>query len=269
MLGLTDTHCHLNLNLFQQDLAEVLARAWDQGIQHILIPGIDLETSHMAIEIARRDPRLHAAVGFHPNDALKWNISAHEELFQLAQSPEVVAIGEIGLDFYRDRAPKETQLRVLCAQLELAADLNKPVILHSRDAMADLWPILQTWQANLQTKSLPLSFHPGVFHSYEGDAETARQVIAAHFCLGISGPVTFKNALQRQQTVAALPMEALLLETDAPFLSPHPHRGERNEPSFVVPIAEKIATLKTMSLESVVNATTRNAHDLFNWNERP
>lgn len=265
MVGLTDTHCHLNLNLFQQDLAEVLDRAWDQGVSHILIPGIDLETSRLAVEIACRDSRLHAAVGFHPNDALKWDEHAHEDLFRLGQLPEVVAIGEIGLDYYRDRAPKEIQMRVLRSQLDLAATLNKPIILHSRQAMLDLWPIIQTWCAGLQAQHSPLAPNPGVFHSYEGDTETANQLIAAHFYLGISGPVTFKNAFERQRIVTQIPTTALLLETDAPFLAPHPHRGERNEPAYVAAIAEKIAALQQLSLEKLIDTTATNAKTLFKW----
>jgi TatD DNase family protein len=268
LVALTDTHCHLNLNLLQQDLAGVLARAWDQGLGHILIPGIDLETSRLAVEMAQRYPHLHAAVGIHPNDALEWNERTKEDLRCLAELPVVVAIGEIGLDYYHDRAPKDIQLRALHAQLEMALEVNKPVILHSRDAITDLWPIMQTWQEYLQIHKFPLAQRPGVFHSFEGNMETAAQIIQAHFYLGISGPVTFKSALQRQKMVAELPLESLLLETDAPFLAPHPHRGERNEPAYVALIARKIADLKQIEFEQVIEDSTRNANVLFEWDQR-
>ncbi len=265
MLGLTDTHCHLNLNLFQEDLPDVLARAWDQGVQHILIPGIDLETSRLAVELSQRDPRLHAAVGFHPNDALKWDESAHQALEELASAPGVFAIGEIGLDYYRDHAPRDVQMRVLQAQLDLANTLNKPVVLHSRDSFDHLWKLLSAWQESLQASRSPLASRPGVLHSFEGDTAAASQVISHHFYLGISGPVTFKNAVQRQQTVTDLPLSALLLETDAPFLAPHPHRGMRNEPAFVGAVAEKIAALKQLDIGTVVQTCAQNANELFLW----
>jgi TatD DNase family protein len=260
-----DTHCHLNFNLFEPDLDQVLERAWEHGIQSILMPGIDVESSRQVVALAERHPNLFAAVGVHPNDARSWNEQTERELRELAQHPRVLAIGEIGLDYYRDRAPAGLQRQVLETQISLAAELGKPVVLHSRDSIHDLWPILSQWQMSLAQAKSALARRPGVFHSYDGDLDTASKIIAQGFFIGISGPVTFRNATLRQGLVAALPLENLLLETDAPFLTPHPLRGKRNEPSYIPLIAEKIAELHAQPLPVVAEITTRNANRLLGW----
>ncbi len=265
MFSLTDTHCHLNLNLYQDDLTGVLERAWNAGISRILIPAIDLETSRSAIALAEQDERLFAAVGVHPNDALTWTDSTLDDLRALAGHPRVVAIGEIGLDYYRDHAPHEVQLRILHEQLALAAEIGKPVVLHQREAEQDLWPIMRAWQADLVRMKAPLAARPGVFHSFDGDLAAAQQIIQAGFWLGISGPVTYKNASIRHEVASGLPAEKILLETDAPFLTPHPWRGRRNEPAYVVHIGQKVAELRGMSLEMMAEITTQNANQLFDW----
>jgi TatD DNase family protein len=260
-----DSHCHLNLRPFEADLPAVLERAWHSGIDHILMPGIDLETSRAVVALSETDPRLYAAVGFHPNDALAWNEDAALELAQLARHPRVLAIGEIGLDFYRDRAPRDVQYRVLAAQLALAAEVSKPVVIHARQSLPELWPILASWQASLAKSAPALSDRPGVLHSFDGDLETALAALEAHFFLGISGPVTFHNAPERQQLVSQLPLASLLLETDAPFLAPQPVRGQRNEPANIPMIAEKIAELHSQPLAVVAKVTTQNADRLLGW----
>lgn len=266
MVRLSDTHCHLNLKTaFQEDFDAVLARAWEAGLDRILIPGIDVEASRLAVELAEKDERIFAAVGVHPNDARSWNPATLQELTALARHPRVVAIGEIGLDYYRDHAPRELQIEILNKQLELAAALGLPVIVHNRDAMTDLWPILSAWQSTLAKTGKPLSSHPGVLHAYTEDEQTARKVIAQSFYVGIGGPVTFKNAPDRQKVVSELPMSSMLLETDAPFLAPHPHRGQRNEPAYVALVAEKIASLKQIPVDDVIDITAGNANRLFEW----
>lgn len=265
MEAFVDTHCHLNFNVFEPDLDQVLERAWDQGIRRILMPGIDLETSRQVIALSERHSRLFAAVGLHPNEAIHWGPHTLAELRSLADHPRVLAIGEIGLDFYRDRAPADVQTRILRAQIELAAEMGKPVILHSRESIQSLWPILASWQAQLVKDRSPLAQYPGVFHSYDGDLGVARGALEQGFMIGIGGPVTFRNAAARQELAAALPLESLLLETDAPFLTPHPMRGKRNEPSFIPLIAEKIAGLHAQSLPVVAEITTRNADHLLGW----
>lgn len=269
MFGLSDTHCHLNLKTaFQEDFEEVLARAWETGLDRILIPGIDLETSRLAVEMAERDDRIYAAIGVHPNDALKWNEATRQDLMTLARHPKVVAIGEIGLDYYRDHAPRDRQLEILEIQLEMAASLELPVIIHNRDAIHDLWPILREWQSQLVQAGNPLKARPGVLHAYTEDLPTALAIIDRSFFLGVGGPVTFKNARDRQEIVRALPLSSILIETDAPYLAPHPHRGQRNEPGFVSQVAGQIASLKQLPVSEVVVITAGNANRLFEWRNR-
>ncbi len=263
---LADTHCHLYFELFRQDLRDVLERAEAGGITRIMIPGIDLETSRQAIKLTETYAGLYAAVGIHPNDITgNWTENTLKELEALAQHPNVLAIGEIGLDYYRDYTPKDLQQEVFKDQLELATSLGLPVIIHNREAISDLWPILLNWQSKNILAGSPLAFRPGVLHSFDGDLEIADQAIQNHFLIGVSGPVTFKNAKDRQEMISALPLQALVLETDAPFLTPHPFRGRRNEPVRITNIAQKLAELKGLSVEEVANATSRNANDLFQW----
>jgi TatD DNase family protein len=267
-LALVDTHCHLNLDAFQEDLPAVLDRAWKDGVERILIPGIDVDSSRQAVALAEEHPNLFAAVGVHPNDANTWDEKTYDILKELADHSKVVAVGEIGLDYYRDWAPRSKQLHILHLQLQLAAETNLPVVLHNRNALADLWPVMMQWQHGLESQASCLAKRPGVFHSYDGDLETALQAVERHFFIGISGPVTFRNAPDRQQVAARLPIRSILLETDAPFLAPHPRRGRRNEPAYVRLVAEKVAELHQVSVSSLSQLTTENAGHLFSW-ERP
>lgn len=265
---LTDTHCHLNFNIYEADRERVLARAWEAGLERLLIPAIDLTSGEATVELAESHPNIYAAVGVHPNDALSWGVETLAQLRELAAHPKVVAIGEIGLDYYRDRTPRELQQRVLRQQLELAAELRLPVILHNRQAGEDLLEILRVWQMQRVTTSLPLAGRPGVLHSFsdrEDREEVARQALSLDFFIGVSGPVTFRNAENLQRVIASLPLESLLVETDAPFLTPHPLRGQRNEPAYVRLIAGKIAELHAQSFETVAQITTANARRLFDW----
>jgi TatD DNase family protein len=264
-LALVDTHCHLNLDTFQDDLPAVLERAWENGVERILIPGIDIETSRTAVALAESHPNLYAAVGVHPNDARTWGDDTIGILRELADHSKVVAVGEIGLDYYRDHAPHQLQKQILSQQLELASELDLPVVLHNRSSLADLWAILSKWQQVLESCQSPLAARPGVFHSYDGDLETARLAARQHFYIGVSGPVTFRNAQDRQQFVMELPEDCILLETDAPFLAPHPYRGRRNEPAYVRQIAEKVAELRQLSLSNLSQLTSANAGQLFAW----
>lgn len=266
MVGLSDTHCHLNLKTaFQEDFEAVLSRAWEAGLDRILVPGIDVESSRLAIELAESDERIYAAVGVHPNDALSWDTSTLRELARLAGHPRVVAIGEIGLDYYRDHAPRDLQLEILKKQLDLAAEVRLPVIVHNRDAMHDLWPILAEWRKRLVLTGNPILNRPGVVHAFTEDLETASKLFESAFFVGIGGPVTFKNATDRQGMVSGLPLSSILLETDAPYLAPHPRRGRRNEPAYVALVAEKIAALQNLPVSRVIDITAGNASRLFEW----
>lgn len=265
MNGYTDTHCHLNLNLFQSDLSEVLERAHQNGIERILVPGIDLETSRRAIQLCETYPNLYAAVGVHPNDCLTWQKESLGELRSLTKSQHVVAIGEIGLDYYRDFSPAVFQKEIFLAQLALAEEVQKPVIIHLRNSLPNLWQILLSWHQSLIDHHSPLASHPGVLHSYSGDLETALQAIERGFMIGISGPITFKNGREMQFLVSRLPLQNILIETDAPYLTPHPFRGQRNEPGYVALVAEKIALLLNRPVFEIGEITTTNAKRTFGW----
>ncbi len=275
-MTLTDTHCHLDFNRFDEDRPAVLERAVQAGVERILVPGITEDSSADAVRLAESHPRLYAAVGVHPNDADTWNAGTPAGLRRLAGSRKVMAIGEIGLDYYRRHVPRERQQHVLDRQLALAAELGLPVVVHLREeadgqdgpATSDLMKILEAWSSGLRTTGRSLASRPGVLHSFSGSLETALRAIELGFFIGVTGPVTFKNAAGRQDLVAGLPLDHILIETDAPFLTPVPHRGQRNEPAFVQFIAEKIAGLQSRSQEEVARVTTDNARTLFSWGEK-
>lgn len=267
MYPLVDTHCHLDFDVYNDDREAVLGRARQAGIHRVLIPGIDLDTSQAAVNLAQTHESIFAAVGVHPNDGDTWIPDALAALRALAQQPKVVAIGEIGLDYYRDRVDRNRQKEIFLEQLELAAELNLPVIIHNRQASEDILPLLAAWVAKLRKSGSPLAARPGVLHAYDGNTATAQHAADLNFFMGIGGPVTFKNALERQSVVAQLPLNWILTETDGPFLTPHPFRGRRNEPAYIRQIAEKIAELQQTTLAVVAEATARNAARLFAWGD--
>ncbi|HEX6305138.1 MAG TPA: TatD family hydrolase [Anaerolineales bacterium] len=262
---LADTHCHLDFDTFDDDRDQALARSREAGVTHILDPGIDLVSSRAAVELAESRSQVYAAVGVHPNEANTWDEDTLAHLRILAQGPTVVAIGEIGLDYYRDRAPRELQKRILQSQLTLATELQLPVVIHNRQATAELLDILSAWSAGLTAAQSSLAERPGVLHSYSDDMQSALRAIELNFYIGITGPVTFRNAPDLQNVVAALPLDRLIVETDAPFLAPHPYRGKRNEPAYVRLIADKIAQLHKENFEAVAQTTSQNARRLFDW----
>jgi TatD DNase family protein len=262
---LADTHCHLYFDTFAEDLDQVLERAQNAGVKRILVPGIDLESSRDAVTLTEKYPFLKAAIGIHPNDALSWASNTLQELRDLASHPNVAAIGEIGLDYFRDRAPRELQIKIFREQLELAAERKLPVVIHNRDAVEDIWDVLAAWQEDLAREDNEIAARPGVLHSYDGTADLSEDAFNHHFYFGVSGPVTFKNARTRQEMIARLPLEALLIETDAPFLTPHPHRGQRNEPAYVALIVDKLADLHNQPVNLIAERTSRNADRLFQW----
>jgi len=272
---LTDTHCHLDFNKFDEDRESVIQRAMESGLERILIPGLDLESSQSAIELAESYPHIYAAVGFHPTDLDKFSEKAFDEIKVLAAHPRVVAVGEIGIDYYwvKEREARAFQIEILKKQLAFAESINKPVIIHMREeedawfgqASVDLLAILTEWQKNLQAQDHILTEKPGVLHSFNGNLETAQRALALNFYIGVTGPVTYKNAEEKRQIIRQLPLERLLIETDAPFLTPVPHRGKRNEPAFVVYIADKIAEIHMTTREQVAEITTTNAARLFGW----
>lgn len=269
MIPYTDTHCHLDFERFAKDRSQVLKRAWNAGLVWILNPGIDLHTNHAAIDLANAHPQqISASVGIHPNFGLPWTADILPTLQEQATQPGVVAIGEIGLDYYRQHTPFNQQRKMLEAQLNLAQELTLPVILHNRDSAQDLLKILKSWHQGLIDTDHPLAIRPGVFHSFSADVDTAMAALEMNFYIGISGPVTFTNASQRKAVTRNLPLDRLLLETDAPYLTPHPHRGKRNEPAYIPLIAEEIARLHNTSPKHVAEITYANARRLFNLSSK-
>ena len=264
MIPYTDTHCHMDFERFDKDRELVLEQAWNAGVIWILNPGIDLHTNQAAIELARTYPtRIYAAVGVHPNFGQPWRADILPTLHEQASQQGVVAIGEIGLDYYRQHTPYNQQRQMLAAQLSLAEELCLPVFLHNRDASQDLLAILQDWVNGLTQANHPLAERPGVFHSFSSDHQTALAALEMNFLIGVSGPVTFTNAAEIKTIINNLPLQSLLLETDAPYLTPHPHRGKRNEPAYIPLIAKEIARLHNTGSEEVAEVTYANACRLF------
>lgn len=263
-LDLTDTHCHLTLPEFDSDRQAAIARAHAGGIRWMVVPGIDLSTSRAAVGLADRETGLRAAVGIHPHHASEWSTEAARELAELADSPVVSAIGEIGLDYYRGYSPRADQLTAFLGQLELASELGLPVVVHNREATQDVLGHLIEWAARLPEE---LGGRAGVLHAFSADSDTARQAITAGFFLGVGGPITYRNAHARREITAGLPLDRLVIETDSPYMTPHPHRGERNEPARLGLIAERLAEVHSVTLDELAGVTTRNATWLFGWTD--
>lgn len=268
---LVDTHCHLDFHQFDADRDDVVRRAAEAGVAVIVNPATDLASSHRAIALAERYPGVYAQVGVHPNDSADFDAATLEELRRLAAHPKVVAIGEIGLDYYWERVPHGQQHAAFEAQLELAAELDLPVVIHCRDAHADLRDVLRKWVPGAQ-KRRGSDAMLGVLHAYSGDLALAEEAFSWNMVLSLGGPVTFRNAKGLHGLVAALPLQRLMLETDAPYLAPHPYRGQRNEPAYLVLIAESMAALQRVSPAEVAKQTTALALRVFHKlraSERP
>lgn len=274
-MQLTDTHCHLDLPQFDADREEVIARAKAAGVGRFLVPGLGARSSAEAVKLAEADAAIYAAVGFHPTELDEFSEAAFEQVRKLAGHPKVAAIGEIGLDHYwvKDEGKRARQREILKRQLHFAAEAGKPVVIHMREendawfgsASAELLEILSGWRDELAAGKHPLAERPGVLHSFNGTLEMAQKAVALNFFIGVTGPVTYKNANEKRRIIAALPLERLLIETDAPYLTPVPQRGKRNEPAFVAEIADKIAEIKFKSREETAAVTTGNAARLFLW----
>lgn len=252
---LIDTHMHLHCNHFQDDLDAVLERAADAGVQRMVEVGYDLPSSRAALALAERFPAIRAVVGLQPNHAHEAPDNWLEAVRELAAHPRVVAIGEIGLDYYRDYAPRTRQAQVFVAQLALAREVGLPVVIHTREAQEDTVRVLREHATGL----------PGVMHSFSGDWGYARACLDVGFLLSFSGPVTFKKAHELHEVARRAPLERILVETDSPYLSPHPFRGKRNEPARVRLVVEQIAALRGTSAEVVADAVWANAARLFGW----
>jgi len=284
---LFDTHCHLDFESFHDDVAAVVERAAAVGVTRIVVPALDLDNAAAVLALAERFPGVYAAVGVHPNSAAGWRDEWIDDLRALAAHEKVVAIGEIGLDYYWDKTPQEIQHRALARQLDLALELDLPVIIHNREASDDVVRLLREaggqgskaagdhgesgplpnplpgGEGIVTRHSPPVTLLRGVLHSFSADWATAEAALALGFYLGFTGPLTYKKADDLREIAARVPLDRILIETDAPFLAPHPFRGKRNEPAHVRLVAERLAELRGLSLEEVAAATTANGLGLF------
>jgi TatD DNase family protein len=262
-MTLIDTHCHINFESYNADRTEILNRATEAEVTRVINPAIDLPTSHAGIALAQAYPGvMYAAVGVHPNSTADFASTMIAELRELSHAPGVVAIGEIGLDYYRDYSPKSAQIPAFEAQLILAAELELPVIIHNREASEDVMAILETW-----VKTLPASLkdRPGVLHSFSAPPAIAERALATGFYLGFTGPITYKNADELRSIAAKVPLDRILVETDGPFLTPVPYRGKRNEPAYIPLIVDRLAALKRLTSVELGATTTANAERLFQF----
>lgn len=251
---LFDSHAHIDSSKFDDDREMVINRAASNGVELIMNPGADLESSINAVKLSEEYDFIYAAVGVHPHDADTMDENMLEVIKSLALKDKVKAIGEIGLDYFYDNSPRDIQKHWFKRQLELAKELKLPVIIHDRDANQDVFDILR--EVN--------SFETGVLlHCYSGSAELARQYVKLGAYISIAGPVTYKNARKTVEVVESIPLDRILIETDSPYLTPMPHRGKRNEPMYVRFVCEKIAQIKNLPYEEVEKATNENARRYF------
>ncbi|MEA1960571.1 MAG: TatD family hydrolase [Bacillota bacterium] len=251
---LFDTHAHLQDELIQEGLEQILSRAEQAGLERIACVGFDLPSSQKAVQLARKYKQIVALVGIHPHDAESLNEQAMEELYRLARDPQVVAIGEIGLDYYRDLSPKEAQHQAFVAQIKLAQEVGKPIAIHDRDAHQDVMDIIKKEKAGKNN---------GIFHCFSGSLPMAVEMMKEGFYISFAGPVTFKNAKKAHEVAAKIPLDRILIETDCPYLTPEPYRGQVNEPAHVEQVARKLAELRNKSYEEISYLTTRNANQIY------
>jgi len=264
-MQLIDSHAHLDSSRYNADLSAVIKRARKAGLVAIVNIGADLDSSRAAVALAETYKFIHATVGFHPHGAKEVTPRKLDELREMARHPKVVAIGEIGLDYYRDRSPRPVQRRVFAQQLELATELELPVVIHDRDANDDVIAVLRDWLISSPPMGGIERGRLGVFHTYSAGPERLEEVLELGFYISISGPVTFPKAEKLREVAAKVPLDRLLIETDCPYLTPEPHRGRRNEPAYVQYVAEAIARVRGVSPKAVAKATTDNTRRLFGF----
>lgn len=251
---LFDSHAHLDASQFDEDRELVIKRAQSNGVSYILNPGADFESSVRAVKIAEDYDFIYAGVGIHPHDAETVDHAMLDLIEQMARKDRVKAIGEIGLDYYRDLSPRSVQKEIFIEQIRIAKKLDLPIIIHDRDANADVLQILKDEKA----------FSTGVLmHCYSGSHELADQYVKLGAMISMAGPVTFKNARKPVEVVETVPLDRLLIETDSPYLSPEPMRGKRNEPMFVKHTCQRIASIKNINYETVAETTLQNAKQFF------
>lgn len=260
---LIDTHCHLDFQSFDEDRDAAIHRALDAGVRKIVVPAVDFRSNSTVVRLAEQYDGIFAAVGIHPNEIPQDRSVEYvmDALRELALHPKVIAVGEIGLDYHWKKSPPGTQLEWLNHQLQLASEISRPVILHNRKSGPDLIAAIEQWVRGPAPTGLQERF--GVLHSFSENWNFARKALNMGFYLGIAGPITFKKADELRNAVSNAPADRLIVETDAPFLPPYPHRGERNEPAFIRFTLEKLAEIREISVEDAARMTTENAERLF------
>ncbi|MBM7580637.1 TatD family hydrolase [Jeotgalibacillus terrae] len=251
---LFDTHVHLNADQFEEDLDDVIQRAKENDVEWMTVVGFDRKTINKAMELAEAHSFIYAAIGWHPVDAIDMTDEDLAWIEELTAHPKVVAIGETGLDYHWDKSPHDVQQEAFRKQIQLAKKVKLPIVIHNREATQDVVDILR--EENAEEVG-------GIMHCYSGSVEVAKQCVDMNFMISLGGPVTFKNAKKPKEVAEEIDLEHLLIETDAPFLAPHPNRGKRNEPAYVKLVAEQIAALKGISYEEVGKRTTENAKKIF------
>lgn len=253
-----DSHAHLDDRRFNGDRELVIEKLKENGLELVINIGADLETSIASVDLAKKYDNIYATVGVHPHSASELNKENLQKIKELSKNNKVVAIGEIGLDFYYDNSPRDVQRKWFKEQLKLAKELNLPVVIHSRDACQETFDTIKESQDGTLR---------GVLHCFSGSAEMAQEYVKLGFYISIGGPVTFKNARVVREVAEVVPLDKLLIETDCPYLTPEPFRGKRNEPSYVKYVAQKIAEVRGITVEEVAKATSRNTKELFSISE--
>jgi len=248
-----DTHAHLNFESFDADRDAVIQRAVEAGVDKIIVPSVDEKSSRLAVDLAECYSQVYAAVGIHPQDAQDYSENRIQTFYDWAKHPKVVAIGEIGIDYYRDYNGKDLQIQVFRRFVRLAQETNLPVIIHNREADSDILRIVESKEFGSVT---------GVFHCFSSGVPTAQRVLKAGYLISFTGTVTFKKS-ESANVLRELPLGKLMIETDSPFLTPTPFRGKRNEPAFVRYVAEKFSEVKEVPLEEIASVTAQNAYRLF------
>jgi TatD DNase family protein len=245
-----DSHCHLQDRRFKHEIEKIIRNAKESGVEKILVPGWDLRSSREAIEISQKFDNVYAACGVHPHDAKFYDDSAENKIMDFTANKKVVGIGEIGLDYYRNLSPKNIQIEVFKRQLRIAEENNLPVVIHTRNSIEDTLEIVSKFNCK------------GVFHAYDGTKDFAMRIIEMGFYLGIGGVVTYRNS-KISYAIKELPLDSVLVETDAPYLTPEPYRGKRNEPAYTTYVVKEIAKIQSEPFEKVAEITYKNTKELF------
>lgn len=252
-MHLVDTHCHIDLDAFDDDRDAAVERAHQAGVMNMLVIGFEPERWKAALELREHVPGVSVAAGLHPNSANRFSAELLDQIATQAQRPEVIAIGETGIDLYWDDAPLDQQQRAFAAQIDLARQLDMPFIIHQRDAENEVLDVLRQFPTPLN----------GVLHCFTGDWHYAQSILDLGLHIGLGGAITFKSQTGLHQAASQIPLDRIVLETDSPFMAPVPYRGKRNEPSYVAIVAEQLADLRSLGPEQIAEATTRNAGQLF------